>query len=329
MAKIRRPRHGSLQFWPRRKSKRPYAKIKSWAHSKNVNLLGFAGYKAGMTHVVIKDNRPNSITKGETIVMPVTVVECPSLKILSIRFYKNSPYGMKVSSEVVNNKVDRELHRKLILSEKQNFETKLKEISNKLDQFDDLKVVVYTQPRKSGLGKKTPEVFELGIGGNSVKEKFDFVSGLLNKEIKVSEVVKPGIKVDVHAVTKGKGFQGPVKRFHIQLMSHKAEKKRRTAPWGPSVPSRIPWGMIMPGRMGFNLRTEYNKDVLFVGDKPEKVNPKGGFMHYGLVKADYVLIKGSVPGHVNRLITFTEPIRGTRGLGQTFEVQYISQESKQ
>ena len=329
MAKIKRPRHGSLQFWPRKKSQRPYAKIKSWAHSKNVNLLGFAGYKAGMTHIVLKDSRPNSITKGETVVWPVTVIECPPLKLFSIRFYKNSPYGIKVVSEIVNNKVDKDITRKLNLSEKQDFDAKLKEVSSKLDQFDDLKVTVYTQPRKSGLGKKTPEIFEMGVGGNTVKDKFAFVSGLLNKEIKVSEVMKAGVKIDIHAVSKGKGFQGPVKRFHIQLMSHKAEKKRRTAPWGPSVPSRIPWGMIMPGRLGFNLRTEYNKDLVLIGDKPEKVNPKGGFMHYGLVKSDFVLIKGSVPGHVNRLITFTEPIRGTKGFGQGMEVQYISQESKQ
>src|SRR3989338_9330413 len=129
MAKIRRPRHGSLQFWPRKKAQRPYAKVKSWAANKNVNLLGFAGYKAGMTHITIKDNRANSPTKGDLVVWPVTVIECPSIKIFSLRFYKKTPYGLKVVAEVLNNKLDKELTRKLKLSTKQDFDSKLKEIS--------------------------------------------------------------------------------------------------------------------------------------------------------------------------------------------------------
>ncbi len=329
MAKIKRPRHGSLQFWPRKKAQRPYAKIKSWAVTKNVNLLGFAGYKAGMTHITIKDNRANSPTKGDTIVWPVTVVECPSIKIFSLRFYKNTPYGQKVVAEVLNSKVDKELVRRVKVAKKQDFDAKLKEISAKLNEYDDFRVNVYTQPSKTGIGKKKPELFELGLGGNNIKDKFDYVSGLLNKEIKVSDVFKQGVKIDIHAVTKGKGFQGVVKRSHVHLMGHKTEKKRRTNIYGPTIPSKILGGMIMPGRMGFNLRTEYNKDIVLVGDKPEKVNPKGGFLHYGLVKNDYVLIKGSVPGHVRRLITFTEPIRGKKGYGQGMELHYVSQESKQ
>ncbi len=329
MAKIRRPRHGSLQFWPRKRAKKETARISAWPSSKNVNLLGFAGYKAGMTHIMIKDNRSNSPTKGDQIVWPVTVIECPALKVFSLKFYKNSPYGLKVLAEVLNSKLDKDLARKVKLSDKKDFDVKLKEISSKLDQYDDLRVCVYTQPKKTGIGKKKPELFELAIGGNSIKDKFDFASGLLNKEIKVSDVLKSGNKVDVHAVSRGKGFQGVVKRFGVHLMGHKTEKKRRTNIYGPTIPSKILWGMIMPGRMGYHLRTEYNKDLVSVGDKPEKVNPKGGFMHYGLVKNDYVLIKGSVPGHVRRLITLIEPIRGTRGIGQGIELQYVSQESKQ
>ena len=309
MANIRRPRHGSLQFWPRKRSKKPYAKIKSWAKSKTTSLLGFVGYKVGMTHVVLKDTRSNSQTKGENIVWPVTVIECPSIKILSLRFYKNTPYGLRVVSEVFNPRLDKDLSRKLRLPKKQNFDEKIKDLTSKLEKFDDLRVNIYTQPRKVEL-KKKPEVLELAVGGNSIKEKLDYALSILEKEIKVSEILKQGIKVDIHSVTKGKGFQGAVKRFGVQLLSHKAEKKRRTNVFGPGVPAKVHWGMIMPGRMGFNLRTEYNKDLLFISDKPEKVNPKGGFLHYGLVKNDYVLIKGSVPGHVKRLITFTEPIRG-------------------
>ena len=97
---------------------------------------------------------------------------------------------------------------------------------------------------------------------------------------------------------------------------------------GPERPGRVHWGMIMPGRMGFNQRTEYNKNLVLIGDKPEKVNPKGGFPHYGIIKNDYILVKGSIPGPVKRLIRLVEPIRGQKPLGN-IEVQTVSQESKQ
>src|SRR3989344_981436 len=202
MANVRRPRKGSLQFWPRKKAKRQYAWIKSWATEKNTGLLGFAGYKAGMTHVAIKDNRQGSQTKGEEVVWPVTVIECPALKVYSIRFYKKDNYGSKLAKEILNAKLDKELNRKINLVKKQK--TNLNDIESKINDYSDVRVNVYTQPKKSGLGKKTPEMFELAIGGNDVKAKLDYAKKLLDKEIKVSEVLKQGIKVDVHSVTKGK-----------------------------------------------------------------------------------------------------------------------------
>ena len=97
---------------------------------------------------------------------------------------------------------------------------------------------------------------------------------------------------------------------------------------GPERPGRVHWGMIMPGRMGYNTRTEYNKSLVFIGDKPEKINPKGGFPHYGIIKNDYLFIKGSVPGPVKRLVRIVEPIRGQKPLG-SIEIQSVSLESKQ
>ncbi len=329
MGRVHRPRHGSLQFWPRKKSKKPYAEIKAWVKTKNPSLLGFAGYKAGMTHIVAKDLRPNSLTKGEEIVWPVTVIECPALKIYSIRFYKKTSNGLTVASEVLNSKIDKELSKKVNASKKKDFDAKVKEISSKVNDFYDLRVNVYTQPKRAGFGKKKPEIFEIGVGGSSVKDKLDFILGLLEKEISVNEVLKEGVKVDIHGVTRGKGFQGVIKRFGAQLRSHKSEKKRRGSIKGPEMPGKTLWTALMPGRMGYNLRTEYNKDILMIGNDPQKINPKGGFLHYGLVKNNFVLIKGSVPGHVKRLVTLTEPIRGSRGFGQNMQIQYISTESKQ
>ena len=303
-----------------------HALVKSWVDLNQAKLLGFAGYKAGMTHITIKDNRSHSHTKGEQVVMPVTVIECPTLKILSLKFYKNSPYGYNISTEVLNSKLDKNLARKLMLPKKSK---ELSEVESKLDTFDDMRIVVYTQPKNSGLGKKTPDIFEIGIGGKNVKEKFEFVKNLFDKELKVSDVFKAGSKVDVHSITKGKGFQGAVKRYGVDLRSHKSEKKRRGVVLGPERPGKILWAALMPGRMGVHLRTEHNKDVMLIGNKPEEINPKGGFLHYGLVRGDYLLLKGSVAGPAKRLITFVDPLRKAKTFGNNYEIQYVSLESKQ
>ena len=329
MPKVRRPRHGSLQFWPRKRAKRAYAKVKSWINTKTPTVQGFAGYKAGMTHITLKDMRSHSITKGEIIVWPVTVIECPSMKPISLRLYKKTPYGLKIISEAITPKLDKELAKKINMPKKDfNIDEKLKELESKLGETAEIRLLVHTQPKKIGIGKKVPEIFELGIGGD-VKTGFEYAKGLFNKEIKVSEVLKSGTKVDVHAVTKGKGFQGAVKRFGIHLRAHKAEKKRRGNNFGPIHPAHIHWGVPAPGKMGYHLRTEHNKEILLVSDKIEKINPKGGFMHYGEIKSEYVLKKGSVPGAVKRLITITEPLRHAKPMGTNYEIQYISQESKQ
>ena len=64
MPHIRRPRKGTLQFWPRKRAKRTFARVRTFPQAKESKLLGFAGYKVGMTHVMITDNKPTSQTKG-------------------------------------------------------------------------------------------------------------------------------------------------------------------------------------------------------------------------------------------------------------------------
>jgi len=111
MAKIHQPRHGSMQYWPRVKAKRQYANVRSWTSTSKDPLLGFMGYKVGMTHVMGIDTRKTSITKGEEIFVPVTVIECPPLKIAGIRLYKQAYKGKQTATELLF-KVDKDLLRK-------------------------------------------------------------------------------------------------------------------------------------------------------------------------------------------------------------------------
>ncbi len=311
MPTTRQPRSGSLQFWPRVRSKRIYANVKKWA--KKDKPLAFAGYKVGMTHV-LKNNPQSKIAK--TISMPVTIIECPPLKPLSLRFYKKTPYGSQLLSEIHSKNLDKTLSKKITLPKKQK--------DSVPENYDYLKLVVYTQPKLTGIGKKKPEIFEMAIQNNVEEAK-----QLLEKELKVSELFKSGQYVDLHGITKGKGFQGPVKRFGIALKSHKSEKKRR-APGnlGPFTPRKVNWRVPQHGQLGFFKRTEYNKLIYLIDNNLEKINQKGGVKGYGNIKNEYILIKGSVPGPKKRLILLTETIRNKKDTPAP-EVTYISQESKQ
>ncbi len=189
-------------------------------------------------------------------------------------------------------------------------------------------MIVYTQPRLIGL-KKKPELFELGIGGKDNKARLDYAQGLLTKEIKISDVFKENQFIDTHSVTKAKGFQGTVKRFGVKIRQHKSEKtKRGIGNLGAWTPKRTSWTVAQAGKMGFHQRTEHNKLSLKVSSDPKDINPKGGFLNYGLVKGDYILLKGSVAGTRKRLITLTEPSRAPEKMLQ-YEISLISTSSKQ
>ena len=319
---MHRPHRGSMQFWPRKRAKRVYARVHSWKETSEQKLLGFLGYKAGMTHILMKDTNPNSHTKNMQLATAVTIVECPPMKVYGVRFYQDTVYGTKLVGEIRTKKVDKEFARKTKAGKKEG---------SKPEHFDDVRIIVYTQPKRTGIGKKKPELMEMAVGGKNAHDKAAFAESLLDKEIKINDVFKAGQLLDIHSVTKGKGFQGTVKRFGVGIRQHKAEKtKRGIGTLGSWTPKRVQYTVAQPGKMGNHLRTEFNKLSLKIGDKPEEVNPKGGFLHYGIVKNDYIIIKGSIPGSTKRAITLTEPMRIPKNHKPILiEISYVSTESKQ
>jgi large subunit ribosomal protein L3 len=327
--KRKRPRRGSLSVWPRKRAKRISPYVKNWAKSKQVKPLGFAGYKAGMSSVLIVDNRPKSPTKGEEIARPVTILETPPMKVFGIRLYKKTSYGLQAFGEVWADNFEKELGRKLKLPKKKK--QTLEKLKEKLPQASEVRLLTHTKPYETGFGKKTPEILEIPIGG-SVEEQFNYAVSVLGKEISINDVFKAGQFIDVHAVTKGKGFEGDIKRFGVKLASHKAEFGRRhRATMGPITPAVTAWWIAMPGQMGFHKRTDYNKQILKIADvKSLNINPTSGFSRYGLVKNTFVLLDGSVPGPKKRLVMLTFPIRPRKNLfEQAPDITYISLKSQQ
>jgi len=167
MPKIKKPRAGSLAFYPRKRAKRIYPVLNVYPEVEKAKVQGFASYKAGMVHAVILDNKKGSPTFGQEISVPVTVLDSPPLKVLGLRVYEKTVKGLKVLSESWTKKMPKDLERKVKVKPKENLE----KIDKNLEKISKVRLIVSTQPRLSGIGKKRPEVFEMEIGGKDVKEK--------------------------------------------------------------------------------------------------------------------------------------------------------------
>ena len=124
-----------MQFWPRKRARRQYPRVRAWVYRKEPVLLGFAGYKVGMAHVIYTDNRKTSKTKGQDIACPVTIVECPPIKIMSVRFYKKDAYGMKAAKEITV-AAEKDLERKICIPKKTDAKEldKIKKVKKKWSQ---------------------------------------------------------------------------------------------------------------------------------------------------------------------------------------------------
>lgn len=308
------PRRGSLGYSPRKRAARVIPKIRSWVKEDRVRIQGFSGYKAGVTHVVMVDDYSNSLTHGEEITTAATVIEVPPMKVLGVRAYGEDTHGLNIVSEAWASDASRDLA--------------LAEVEKNLDKTKELRLVIHTLPKLSALSKKTPEIMEYPVSGTRA-QAMEYVKKVFGKEIKIGDVFEEGEIVDTISITKGKGFQGALKRWGTKHLPRKTRKGRRTAgTLGPWHPAAMMWTVPTGGQMGYHQRTENNKRILKIGSGD--ITPKGGFLNYGVVKGDYIILRGSVGGPRKRLIRLRPAVRP---LKRKFEgkpsLTYISRESKQ
>ena len=300
----RAPRKGSLQYWPRKRAAKFLPSV-NWEaiKSSSKHLKGFLCYKAGMTSLTVLDSTPNSMTKGKKIVIPATILECPTMKILSLRLYKHG----KVAREILADNFDKELKKKIKLPK-----TKKHSVGEiKAEDYDDARVIIYSQVKKTGI-KKTPDISEVGLTG-TVGEKINFAKGHMNKELSVSDFFQKGQLVDFRGLTKGKGLVGPVKRFGITLKQHKSEKgQRRPGSLGPWHPARVTFRTPLAGQLGMFTRVIYNNKIVSIGKPNENNRRLKNIKNYGDIKNDYIMVQGSVQGPAKRQILITSSLRETK-----------------
>lgn len=319
MAKFHKPVAGSRAYWPKKRSKAMYDMFSSFTRQNP--LEAFAAYKTGMTQVLFMDQRKNSPTHGKEVAVPVTVLASPPLVVAGIKILRKTPYGLKDVGTIWAEKIDKNLSRKTPFPEKRETKGKLEHFEK--DKDVEIRLLVHTRP-KDVLGKSRPDLFELPLFGPTAwalaKEK-------LGQEIRSTDVFKEGEFVDVKAVTTGKGYQGPVKRFGVKIRIRKATFKRRhIGSLGPRHPARVRANTVAEaGQLGFQVRTEHNKQILKIGS--EGLTPKGGWLRVGELKGPFMLLSGSVPGPRKRLIMLRKGLRAPPE--ERIELKEIIKESQQ
>ena len=328
MPRVRFPKRGSRAFSPRKRAKNIAGRVDFWPDvDEGPQLLGFAGYKAGMTHVFLIEDRGRAPDYGKEVRNPATVIEAPPMVICAVRAYVKTSEGLKSFTEAWMENPPADIRRRVKPLIPTTPEEGLEQIASQLERLAELRVIAMTQPRLSSVPKKKPELMEIKIGGGTKEEQLNYARELLGKTVGVSDIFRAGESIDIIGVTKGKGFQGPVKRWGIRILQRKSRKTvRGVASIGPWHPARVMPGVPRAGQMGFHHRTEYNKRILLLGSDGEQVTPKGGFNRYGFVNGDFILIKGSVMGPAKRLIKLRKAARSSRYPEAAPQVTYIHTE---
>jgi large subunit ribosomal protein L3 len=275
------------------------------------SLLGFAGFKAGGLHILTIDDRDKTPNFGKQLINVSTVIVTPPIKVIGIRGYNQNSYGKHAVFDVYAKDLPKELSRKFDATYNEEAHTKSGSL---LDKIGSIMAIVAVNPRDINMSQKKPYVFEIAVSGNNnVRAQYDYVKNLLGKEVHARDIFQVGQYIDVFGITRGKGVEGPVTRFGIKRKQHKSRKSvRAVGTLGPISPAVVMYTVPRQGQRGFHQRTEYNKRILLLSstDKGDNsINPPGGFKHFGLVKGEYLIVRGSIPGVPKRLIKMRHPLR--------------------
>uniref|UniRef100_A0A8C4LMZ0 Large ribosomal subunit protein uL3 n=1 Tax=Equus asinus asinus TaxID=83772 RepID=A0A8C4LMZ0_EQUAS len=349
MKKFSAPRHGSLGFLPRKRSSRHRGKVKSFPKddaSKPVHLTAFLGYKAGMTHIVREVDRPGSSTyelhsptwrRGSE--WRVGTVETPR----GLRTFKT------IFAEHISDECKRRFYKNWHKSKKKAF-TKYckkwqdedgrkqleKDFSSMKKYCQVIRVIAHTQMRLLPLRQKKAHLMEIQVNGGTVAEKLDWARERLEQQVPVNQVFGQDEMIDVIGVTKGKGYKGVTSRWHTKKLPRKTHRGlRKVACIGAWHPARVAFSVARAGQKGYHHRTEINKKIYKIGQgyliKDGKlIKNNGGFVHYGEVTNDFVMLKGCVVGTKKRVLTLRKSllVQTKRRALEKVDLKFIDTTSK-
>jgi len=369
--KFSAPRHGSLAFLPRKRSRRHRGKCKSFPKDDPqapVHLTAFMAYKAGMTHIVREVDKPGSKVNKKEVVDAVTILEAPPIVCVGAVGYIPTPHGLRTFVTTWAEHIDEDCKRRFY---KNWYKSKKKAFTKYAARYQDplgrkslewkwkkmakyckvIRVLCHTQQKLLPKRQRKAHLMEIQLNGGTIPQKIEWARKHLEKQIAVQTVFSQDEMLDCIGVTKGKGTKGVVSRWHVKKLPRKTHKGlRKVACIGAWHPSRVTFSIARVGQKGYHHRTEINKKIYRIGkgihtkdgkiiknnaateyDTTDKaITPMGGFPHYGNVKNDYIMIKGSVMGAKKRVITLRKSVRPCtkRVAIEKIELKFIDTSSK-
>jgi len=359
--KFEQPRHGSLGFLPRKRSKSHRGRIRSFLKdvpSQPPHLTAFMGFKAGMTHVLREVDKPGSKLHKRETVEAVTILECPPMNVVGVVGYVQTPRGLRTLSTVwtahLNESVKRRFYKNWYRSKKKAFDRYARRVADESNKDIDtelarlkkhahvIRVLAHTQIKLLKLRQKKAHLIEIQVNGGDVPAKVDFARKLFERTVPVASVFSANDHIDILGVTKGHGYSGVISRWGVARLPRKTHRGlRKVACIGAWHPARVAFQVSRAGQHGYHHRTEINKKIFRIGtgsnpaqpteggpkplddkapvadkknastanDLTEKaITPLGGFVQYGEVNEDYLMIKGGVVGTVKRALTLRKTL---------------------
>jgi len=357
--KFEQPRHGSLGFLPRKRTKHHRGRVRSFpkdAPSETPFLTAFMAYKAGMTHVLREVDKPGSKLHKKETVEAVTILECPPMNVVGVVGYVQTPRGLRTLSTVwcthLNESVKRRFYKNWYRSKKKAFDRYARRVSDDKNKDRDnhlariskyahvVRVLAHTQIRLIKLRQKKAHLMEIQVnGGKDIGAKVKFAQNLFERHVPVSSVFSVDDHIDIIGVTKGHGYSGVINRWGVARLPRKTHRGlRKVACIGAWHPARVAFQISRAGQYGYHHRTEINKKIFRIGSgsKPaptvdeagaakqkegdkknastandltvKHITPLGGFVHYGEVNEDFLMIKGGVVGVVKRVLTLRKTL---------------------
>jgi large subunit ribosomal protein L3 len=289
------------------------ARIRAWpsrSASEEPKILAHCGFKAGCVQIVSIDDREKVPNAGKQLVSLGTVLVTPPVLVLGVRGYSKDYDGLHAEFDVYAEDIPKYISKEMTFKNK---EGALETAEKRLKKIKEIFAIVAVSPRAAGLEMKKPYIFEAMVSGGDIQKQFEHVKESLGKEIKIDQIFETGATVDVAAITKGHGWQGTMRRFGVKKKQHKSRKTvREVGSLGPISPQSVMYTVPRSGQTGFHQRVEYDKRIMVMGNADNdklKINPDGGYKHFGLVKGDFIILKGSVPGTYRRLIKMRSQIR--------------------
>eukprot|EP00938_MAST-03A_sp_MAST-3A-sp1_P004351 g4351.t1 len=360
--KFEAPRHGSLGFLPRKRTKHHRGKIKKFPRddqSQKPHLTGFVAFKAGMTHIQRTVQKVGSKLHKKEVVEAVTIVETPPMVAVGVVGYVATPQGLRSLTTVwgsnISDEARRRMYKNWYKSKKKAFTkyaAKYKSNSGDIEsQFKRIsqycsvvRIIAHTQMSKLNLRQRKAHIVEIQVNGGSVDDKIAFAKSLLEREITIDSVFSQDEMIDVVGVTKGKGYEGVTTRWGTTRLPRKTHRGlRKVACIGSWHPARVPFTVARAGQNGYHHRTEMNKKIYRIGKAGDaksastevdltakSITPLGGFPHYGVVKNDWLMLKGCVVGCKKRAITLRKSLHPQTSIAAREEItlNFIDTSSK-